>query len=117
MQAGMDVAPSLVMKAIWTALAVLLAMGVAYVLMDRLQPAPDTPTEAKIDISRPLEVLPSIPEPIPEAEPPCVGEVPDAVKEPNQPVQSIEKRGDAMLFEADALLGTPFDRAITMPFD
>ncbi len=34
-----------------------------------------------------------------------------------QPVQSIEDRGDAMLFEIDALNNTPFDRAITQPFD
>lgn len=33
------------------------------------------------------------------------------------PVQTLEERGDAMLFEAQALLDTPFDQAITMPFD
>ncbi len=33
------------------------------------------------------------------------------------PVEPLEERGDALLFEIDALVGTPFDRAITMPFD
>ncbi|MEE9367929.1 MAG: hypothetical protein V3V05_03590 [Pontiella sp.] len=33
------------------------------------------------------------------------------------PVQPLEERGDAMLFEIDALQGMPFDQAITMPFD
>ena len=34
-----------------------------------------------------------------------------------QPVQPVEERGDAMLFEIDALQNTPFDQPITMPFD
>lgn len=33
------------------------------------------------------------------------------------PVQPIEERGDAMLYEIDALQGTPFDKAVTQPFD
>ena len=33
------------------------------------------------------------------------------------PVQPLEERGDAMLFEIGALTGTPFDQAITTPFD
>jgi hypothetical protein len=32
-------------------------------------------------------------------------------------VQPLEERGDAMLFEIDALQGTPFDQAIVAPFD
>ena len=32
-------------------------------------------------------------------------------------VQPLEERGDAMLFEIEALQNTPFDEAITMPFD
>ena len=41
-----------------------------------------------------------------------------AVEEPLQPVQTLEERGgDAMLFEIDALWGTPFDQAIVMPFE
>ncbi len=34
-----------------------------------------------------------------------------------EPVQILEERGDAMLSEIDMLGGTPFDQAITMPFD
>jgi hypothetical protein len=34
-----------------------------------------------------------------------------------KPVQTLEERGDAMLFEAQALLDTPFNQSITMPFD
>ena len=36
---------------------------------------------------------------------------------PQQPVDTLERRGDAMLFEIDALQGTPFDAAIVKPFD
>jgi hypothetical protein len=38
-------------------------------------------------------------------------------QQPAQPVQSIDERGDAMLFEIDALGTMPFDDAITRPFD
>lgn len=37
--------------------------------------------------------------------------------EANEPVQPLEERGDAMLFEIDALQNTPFDEAIVQPFD
>jgi hypothetical protein len=33
------------------------------------------------------------------------------------PVDPLEERGDAMLFEAEALGNTPFDEAIVKPFD
>ena len=33
------------------------------------------------------------------------------------PVQPLEERGDAMLFEVEALQNTPFDDAIVKPFD
>ena len=46
MQKGMDDASFLAMKALWTALVVLLAGGVAYVLVDRLQPLPEAPVDA-----------------------------------------------------------------------
>jgi hypothetical protein len=35
----------------------------------------------------------------------------------SEPVQPLEERGDAMLFEMDALRNTPFDEAIVKPFD
>lgn len=34
-----------------------------------------------------------------------------------RPVQPIEERGDAMIFEMEALALMPFDEAIVMPFD
>ena len=34
-----------------------------------------------------------------------------------EPVQTLDERGDAVLFEAQALMDTPFDQSITMPFD
>jgi len=34
-----------------------------------------------------------------------------------EPIPPIEERGDAMLFEVEALGGTPFDQSIIMPFD
>lgn len=42
---------------------------------------------------------------------------PIAGVEPERPVQTLEERGDAMLFEASALEGTPFDQAVVMPFE
>ena len=42
---------------------------------------------------------------------------PDAAVEVSVPVQSVAERGDAMLFESEALYGTPFDQAVVVPFD
>lgn len=44
-------------------------------------------------------------------------EQPVALAEPVRPVQPLEERGDAMLFEASALEGTPFDQAVVRPFE
>ena len=60
-------------------------------------------------------VLQAEPSPLPEAH--RLSDAPVAVEEPKQPVQSLEERGDAMLFEMDALQGTPFDQAVVMPFE
>jgi len=38
-------------------------------------------------------------------------------REEETPVQPLEERGDAMLFEIDALQHTPFDEAIVKPYD
>lgn len=52
------------------------------------------------------------------AEPAEIAVVEEAVETPFvKPVQTLEERGDAMLFEAQALMDTPFDQAITLPFD
>jgi hypothetical protein len=60
-------------------------------------------------------VLHAEPSPLPGA--PRLIDAPVAVEEPKQPVQSLEERGDAMLFEMEALQGTPFDQAVVMPFE
>jgi hypothetical protein len=60
-------------------------------------------------------VLHAEPSTLPEA--PRLIDAPVAVEEPKQPVQSLEERGDAMLFEIDTLQGTPFDQAVVMPFE
>ena len=113
----MDVAPSLVMKAIWTTLVVLCAVGLAYVLAGRLQPSMEAPAEDMAVVLQPMEVSPPMPEPMVEVEAPCLVEVPETIEEPKKPVQPIEERGDAMLFESEALFGTPFDRAVVIPFN
>ena len=41
----------------------------------------------------------------------------DASVDAKEPVQPLEERGDAMLFEVEALGNTPFDESITMPFE
>jgi hypothetical protein len=56
-------------------------------------------------------------EPLPPEELPLLFEAPVAVEGPKMPVQPFKERDDAMLFESEALLGTPFDQAIVMPFD
>ena len=65
----------------------------------------------------------SVPGPAPALEPETVMPTPvpaDRAVVPlseSEPVQPIEERGDAMLFEIDALQNTPFTDAITRPFD
>lgn len=36
---------------------------------------------------------------------------------PEEPARRLEERGDAMLFEIDALVNTPFDESIVQPLD
>ena len=117
-QAGMDVAPCSTMKVLRTALVALLAIGVAYVLVDRLQPLPEAPAaEAEEVALQPMEVSTPVFESSTVTGSPVVLEAPAAVEEPKQPVQSLEERGDALLFEIDALQGMPFDQAVVMPFE
>lgn len=65
-------------------------------------------------------------EPAPGANPPEATSVTSYVALPEtnrcdasakEPVQSLEERGDAMLFEIEALKNTPFDEAVTHPHD
>lgn len=114
---GTDVAPSLVMKSIWTVLAVLLfAMGMAYVLIDHPRSLPEAPLEAEVVVLHPLAVAIPASESSTVTESAVVLETSEAVEEPRQPAQPLEERGDAMLFESEALFGTPFDQAVVMPF-
>lgn len=114
------------MRASYILLIGALAVSAAGVLLyPRSAAVPQTAdTEPEIIISeKPMDGFLSLQEPVnehkqlfvpahaavaPEAEPAELAQV---------PVQSIEERGDAMLFEADALSTMPFDQAITMPFD
>ena len=84
----------------------------------------NAPVEPEIVISEKLmDGFLSMQEPVTEkkpiAKPVIISNPPEAVVEnkPAEPVQTVEKRGDAMLFEAEALHGTPFDQSVTMPFD
>lgn len=65
----------------------------------------------------PLADTASTAEPLPPEEMPLLFEAPVAVEGPRMPVQSFKERGDAMLFESEALLGTPFSQAVVMPFE
>jgi len=60
-------------------------------------------------------VLPD--EPPPVAVRMVVSATNEAPVEAQVPVQPLEERGDAMLFEIDALQNTPFDEEIVKPFD
>ncbi len=68
--------------------------------------------------SQPSEEIVLSPEPILSQENPLQATASVVIDEPEQPpVQSVEERGDALLFEIDALGGTPFDQSILMPFE
>ena len=57
----------------------------------------------------------AVPEPEPAVvPPPAPAAAPEAAR---PPVQPVEERGDALLFESEALFGTPFDQSVVMPFD
>ncbi len=95
------------MKAVSIALAVVsvAVASTAYVLR-RSAPQPvahPVPVEVPVVAEHPV-----FPEPVPT----------NAVKvNDDGPVQSLEDRGDAMLFEIDALQSMPFDEPIVRPFD
>ncbi len=75
------------------------------------------PDVVVVEEFQPLEEPVLAAKPILQEEVPRLVKLPVAIEEPKQPVQSLEERGDAMLFESDALFGTPFDQATMMPFD
>jgi hypothetical protein len=64
--------------------------------------------------SRALPVPDPAPAPVVYSCKPSVAPEPEVMKEPVQP---IEERNDAMLFEIEALGAMPFDESIVFPFD
>ncbi len=102
-------------------LLLLLVAVTALVVAARLRPTADASLDlvlvATTEVSLPLEESVLSAEPSAPVAAPQLIEAPVAVAEPKQPVQPLKERGDAMLFESDALFGTPFDQAIVMPFD
>lgn len=121
------------MKAIITAGGVASAVVVAAILFLPAKPEP-VAIESPYPVFEEPVVLASEPVPMPlePAVPPVTLpadetriEIPAAVEprvaqEPvpvQVPVLPLEERGDAMLFEIDALNNLPFGQAVTMPFD
>ncbi len=102
------------------AILALLAVAGAAAWMSFCRPIPEPVVQAEVTVSS----IPLAAEPQPASGP--VETLVDQVVKTNaapqpvavrQPVQPIEERGDAMLFEIQALEGTPFDSAVTMPFE
>jgi hypothetical protein len=73
-------------------------------------------SEPKTESRQLLTKVPVIPAPLIWGTPAPADRV-EVVEEPLQPVQTLEERSDAMLFEIDALQGMPFDQAIVDPFE
>jgi hypothetical protein len=63
-----------------------------------------------------LSEVPAAPDPFISSPPNQIDPV-EMNEEPLYPVEPLKERGDAMLFEIDALQGMPFDQAVVMPFE
>lgn len=117
----MEPAKLLAMRVIRSLLILLLAAGTVYVLALLVSPEASSSEAVVVEagpvVSRPMAepMLPA--ESRIEQEDPIVVDAPPEAEQKAQRVDSIEERGDAMLFEIDALQATPFDSAITQPFD
>lgn len=96
-----------------------LLLGLIHTLTVRPSTGAPLTQVAAVEVARPLEAVPVLIEPLPPLEAPAVLEAPVAVetKVPVQPIQPAEERGDSLVYESEALFGTPFDHAIVMPFD
>lgn len=68
-------------------------------------PAPPPPFTSSVPKTVSPEVITTNPE---------TNIIPAVAEDPGVP---LEERGDAMLFEIDALQNSPFDDAVTRPFD
>lgn len=97
-----------VRRIIWLLLSVTL---VALACLLFLRPRAGAPSEQALNDSA-LPAEPFVPETMVH-----VVESPVPAEVPKEPVQSLEERGDAMLFEAAVLVGTPFDQPAVMPFE
>ncbi|MBN2163669.1 MAG: hypothetical protein JXR25_07345 [Pontiellaceae bacterium] len=101
------------MKAARIALILLTLVAVAAASSNSIRPAANTAPEPEV-ISEPDRSVPAA-IPVADEAPPVAPPVVE-VPEPSS-VQSLEERGDAMLFEIDALGSTPFDQETISPFD
>lgn len=100
-------------KPIHIVISLLLAITALLVWMST-RPAPAV---VKSEVLQPVQETACSAEPVAEEVSLILVEPVAVAKEPKQPVQSVEERGDAMLFEIDALQAMPFDQAVVMPFD
>ena len=115
------------MKTLHTALLGALAVSaLGILLIPDSGHVPDAEATAAPEIviaEKPMDGFMSIQDPVIEkkqlSSPTQISETsaPEIQERPVEPVQPIEERGDAMLFEAEVLGGMPFDQSITMPFD
>jgi len=106
------------MKASRILLLLLSIAATALVVAPRQRPSDQELVAPAAEVFQPLEAPALSVEPSPPVEMPRMVEAPPvAVEEPKTPVQPLEERGDAMLFECEALFDSPFDQAIVMPFD
>lgn len=88
------------------------AVGASAILYLVFMP-PDSSMESVND-HRAMEIVPIEADPVVQpVEKQCTSDL----EEFHTPVEPVEGRGDAMLFEIDALQGTPFDQEIISPFD
>lgn len=92
-------------------IVLILLIATAFVAVMIRRPVPEVASKnaAVISASAPAESVVATQPPLLKT-----NEAPVAVE---SPVQSIEDRGDAMLFEVEALGNTPFDQEIVTPFD
>ena len=72
--------------------------------------------EPKAESHQFLKEAPAVPDPLISSLPAEIDSV-EVVEESLSPVQTLEERGDALLFEIDALQAMPFDQAIVSPFE
>jgi hypothetical protein len=97
--------------------ALLIALAACLWWVARFQAEPVRPDAEPVVVFHPLEATAPTVAPVAPPTESCSAVPPIAGIEPERPVQNLEERGDAMLFEASALEGTPFDQAVVMPFE